>query len=1023
MTETVITSSVLIFVVILLRTVFKGRIKNRVRYALWLIVAARLLMPFSLVESSVSVMNFFGSIGTPEIFEEADVMSETYDMPSVGNADDVGVYNDIAVNAVPYEADGYGDEWEVRRNENVPQNTAPAPENAAVKSSPVKKLSALDIVRIIRRSVTILMLIWFAVVNIIFYKELRRNRKHIEKDAPLKIYVCENLSSPCIFGIAKPSVYVTEEAAREKRALDFVVAHELCHYYHGDIFWAVLRYVLLSVYWFNPLVWLAALLSKRDCECACDEAVVLKFGEDRRFEYGKAIVDMIPEKRSGLLGVASTSMSSGGRVLRERIRFISRIPKNITAAVVCTALVTVIAAGCTFTSASAPEIYDNTENTEVTTLPNDVVTAENTVSDLKGNDDFYVKVRDNSGTEKILFYMLPPTKGGEAFVYMDKVSDNPYAEIGYIPEVSEDAPAGTAAADDYFGEKLAGFIESSRFSAADISCASGSDVIVRHIKKSRSEDDFNKVSAALAAVEPVYADESKISGDVCAEVVFFRENGGFSSKLTVSFRPCGDRVAGQITLEDYSGIVSLITAEKQPPSAAELEKAYASSRIAVSEWFYAEDTELYRLCLEQAGGYSARADLLNASESRAYESFDNDLFSADIAAKLDVTGEIPAGYVEKAVGKIIVGVPAEGNSSLIGNLLLWQDNDMTFRLGGGSETDFSEERDGIMGTFGGNRCAYSNNGGKTRLVFEDGNSNIYIAVFEGKGAEANTDTAKKILGSIHMKKPEPPAPYVPTVPISSAPSPYGDENYELADTDYYYESEFRANAPAVIVTGFRLKDTSREYETNFDCYIEKLEPDGKWYRVIPLGELIQANSSYRHFYTEEETGRIPVCIDLSCYPLLSAGEYRLVKPFREVGSDSDEYAALFNFTMSGSMRPQNELLCSAECTEKTVSKNAESISCEVVSSKIIFVMSEIMDIEKETSGGWVSVRKTPIHTNTLHAGFPMAFPGTYDIDTSDFDISESGNYRVRFSYGNCNENSLSVRANGYDTAYAYFKVN
>ncbi|MDE7288547.1 MAG: M56 family metallopeptidase, partial [Oscillospiraceae bacterium] len=858
------------------------------------------------------------------------------DMPSAGNVDDVGVYNDIAVNAVPYEADGYGDEWEVRHNENVPQNKTSfpdiAPETAAVKSSPVKKLSVLDIVRIIRRSVTAVMLIWFAVVNIIFYRGLRRNRKPIEHSAPLKIYVCENLSSPCIFGIVKPSVYVTEEAAREKRALDFVVAHELCHYYHGDIFWTVLRYVLLSVYWFNPLVWLAALLSKRDCECACDEAVVLKFGEDRRFEYGKAIVDMIPEKRSGLPGIASTAMSSGGRVLRERIRFISRIPKNITAAVVCTALVTVIAAGCTFTSASAPEIYDNTENTEGTTLPNDVVTAENAVSDLKGSDDFYVKVKDNSGTEKILFYMLPPTKGGEAFVYMDKVSDNPYAEIGYIPDVSEDAPAGTA--DDYYGEKLAGFVERSRFSAADISCASGSDVIVRHIKKSRSEDDFNKIKDALAAVEPVYADESKISADVCAEVVFFRENGGFSSKLTVSFRPCGDRVAGQITLEDYSEIISLITAEKQPPSAAELEKAYASSCRFVSEWFYADDTELYRLCLEQAGGYGASADLLNASENRAYESFDTDLFSADIAAKLDITGEIPAGYVEKAVGKIIVGVPAEGSAGLIGNLLLWQDNNMTFRLGSGSETDLSAEQNGIMGTFGGNRCAYSNDGGKTRLAFEDDNSNIYIAVFEGKGAEANSDTAKKILGSIHMKKPEPPAPYVSTVPISSVPSPYGDENYELADTDSFYNYVFRANAPAVIVTGFRVKDTSREYETNFDCYIEKLEPDGKWYRVIPLGELVQENSGYRHFYTEEETARIPVCIDLSCYPLLPAGKYRVVKPFREAGADSDEYAALFDFIMNDAGNSHNELLCTAECKDKTVPKNAESISCEVSSNKI-----------------------------------------------------------------------------------------
>ncbi|MDE5576202.1 MAG: M56 family metallopeptidase, partial [Oscillospiraceae bacterium] len=959
MTETVISSSVLILVVILLRTVFKGKIKNSVRYALWLIAAVRLLMPFGLAESSVSVMNFFGRLEASEILEASDDAAEIYDMPPAGNVNDYGNVSDEnsgTPNNDFYAADSYADEWEVRRN-GYTQRGISAPETAAVKSSP-KKLSALDIARIVRRSVTALMLLWFVIVNIVFYKSLRRSRKRLEHNAPLKIYVCEKLGSPCIFGIVKPSVYVTEEAAREKRALDFAVAHELCHYYHGDILWTVLRYVLLSVYWFDPLVWVAALLSKRDCECACDEAVILKFGEDRRFEYGKAVVDMIPEKRSGLPGVASTSMSSGVRVLRARIRFISRVPKNIAAAVICTAVVTAIAAGCTFTSASAAQIYEDTENTEDTEPPSDVA-AENAVSDLKGSDDFYVKVRDHSGAEKILFYMVSPERGGEAFVYMDKVSDNPYGEIGYIPDVSENAPARTAAAMDYYGEKLAEFIDRSRFSAADISCASGSDVIVRHIKKSRSESDFNNVRDALAAIEPVPADESMISEDVCAEVVFFRENGGFSSKLTVSFHPCGDRIAGQVTVGDYSDIISLITAEKQPPDAAELEKAYSSSCLAVSEWFYADGTELYKMCLNQAAGYNAGA----ASENRTYESFDTDIFSVDIAAKLDITGEIPENYIEKAIGSIIVGIPAEGNSSVIGSLLLWQDNSMTFKLGMGSEADFSEAADGTIGTFGGNRCAYLNDGSKIKLVFEDGNGDIYTAVFDGNNAENYEDTAKKILGSIHMKKTET-APYVPPVRISDLPSQYGDENYGLADTDYFYDSVFRANAPAVIVTGFRLKDTSREYETNFDCYIEKLEPDGKWYRVIPLGELVQANSSYRHFYTEGETARIPVCIDLSCYPLLPAGEYRLVKPFREAGADSDEYAALFDFTMSGSMKPQNELLCTAECTEKTVSKNAESISCRVNSSKIIFVMSEIADIEKETSGGWISVRKTPIHTNT-----------------------------------------------------------
>ncbi|MDE6710395.1 MAG: hypothetical protein K2J76_07885, partial [Oscillospiraceae bacterium] len=406
----------------------------------------------------------------------------------------------------------------------------------------------------------------------------------------------------------------------------------------------------------------------------------------------------------------------------------------------------------------------------------------------------------------------------------------------------------------------------------------------------------------------------------------------------------------------------------------------------------------------QAVGYNAGA----VSESRtAYESFDTDIFSADIAAKLDITGEIPENYIEKAVGEVIVGVPAEGSSSLIGSLLLWQDGDMSFRLGSGSETDFSDDMNGINGTFGGKRCAYRNDGGRVELIFEDGNADIYTAVFEGNVTEKNKDTAKKILGSIHMKKAAV-IPYVPSVRISSVPSPYGDENYELAENDRFYNYVFRANAPAMVVTGFQIKDASRNYEPAFDCHIEKLEPDGKWYRVIPLGEPVRENSGYRNFYTKEETSWIPVSVDLSCYPLLPAGKYRIVKPFREVGSDSDEYAALFDFIMSDESGSYNKLLCTAECRDKTVPKNAESISCVVSSNKISFVMSDITDIEKETPSGWVSVRKTPVYNNAFNSSFPIASPGTYDIETSDFDISESGNYRVRFSYADYTDDSLYV---------------
>ncbi|MDE7295627.1 MAG: M56 family metallopeptidase, partial [Oscillospiraceae bacterium] len=912
MTETLISSSVLILTVILLRTAFKGRISSRARYALWLIAAVRLLMPFDLAESSVSVMNLFNGIEisvaseAPEISQAPPTTANIPDTTAVPadaesgnepvNVGNTGSENDNTANiqretltderAYTEEADNspaqimpYTEAQEMQEESEIP----------AVQKG--KKLSAAEILRLVWLIGTAVMLMWFIIVNVIFHAELKRDRSPLEYSSPLKIYVCKGLTSPCIFGFVKPSVYVTPEAAREKRVLDMVVAHELGHYYHGDIFWTVLRYFLLSVYWFDPFVWLAAVLSKRDCECACDEAVIRRFGAERRFEYGKAIVDMIPEKGKEMFGVASTSMSSGGRVLRERIKFISKNPKNLTAAVICTVLVTAFAAGCTFTSATSPEpeIYGEAFPDETTMPAEDIREPEYTVSDLKGKDDLYINVTDSDGREKTLFYMIPPTPGGEAFVYMDEISDDPYARIGYIPEESLDAPAKTASG--YYGQQMAEFIEASRFSAADISCVNGSDNIVRHIKSSRSKETFESVKNAIADLSSAEAVQSaaptdEMSDNICAQVEFYRENGGFSSKLTVTFRNAGGRVEGKIALEDYSGIISLITDQEQPPSEEALEKAYASSCRMESEWFEAGDSELYRLCIRETGGETRKELLPLSSENSSYESFGTGIFSENIAEKLIVTGEIPSGFVQKELGDVLVGVPYEGNASVIGSLLLWQDKDMTFRLGSGTEEDFADAPNVISGTFGKNRCAYYDDNGTARLVFEDGNANIYTAVFEG----ADSETAAKILGSIHMKKAEPTAPYVSAVPLSKTPSIYGDENYELTKTDWYYYDYFRANAPAMLVTGFRVTDKSREYETDFNCYIEKQEPDGKWYKVIPTGELIQANSGYRHFYTDEETGRIPVCLDLSCYPVSTRGNNLRYNPSRAQGENKTKKA-------------------------------------------------------------------------------------------------------------------------------------
>lgn len=685
MTETLISSSVLISVVILLRTVFKGRINNRARYALWLIVAARLLMPFDLAESSVSVMNLFGSLELPRTSEMPEIsriigtLTEPVNAPdtaellparavSGGNtgsvnensmniqresAADEKPYNEKAVcslpQALPY--DEISEAAEISEISAAPEVSAASevsatPEVLAISEIPEapampsgengRKLSAAEIFGLVRVIGTAVMLAWFIIVNITFHRRLKRDRTPLGHSCPLKTYICKGLASPCVFGFVRPSVYVTPEAAREKRVLDFVVAHELCHYYHGDIFWTALRYVLLSVYWFDPFVWAAAVLSKRDCECACDEAVICRFGGERRFEYGKAIVDMIPEKGSEMFGVASTSMSSGGRVLRERINFISKNPKNLTAAVICTVLVMFLAAGSTFTSAASPE-----PGTYEEAFPDEAaVSAEENVSYLKGRDDLYINVTDRSGSEKTLFYMLPPTSEEEAFVYMDNVSDEPYARIGYIPEISLDVPAKNASG--YYGQQMTEFIEASRFSAVDITCKSGSGNIVRRIKSSRSGEAFESVKDAVAelssAVQTTAVQNTSLtentSENICAQVEFYRENGGFSSKLAVTFRNKDGRIEGKIVLEDYSGIISLITAKEQPPSENALERAYASSCRMESEWFEAGDSELYRLCISETGGDS-RSSLLPVS----YDSPNADTIAESAAAKKKISGK------------------------------------------------------------------------------------------------------------------------------------------------------------------------------------------------------------------------------------------------------------------------------------------------------------------------------------------------------------------------------------------------
>ena len=157
-------------------------------------------------------------------------------------------------------------------------------------------------------------------------------------------------------------IYLTKEMASDERRLEHILMHEYCHYRHLDSVWVIVRCVLTAVYWFHPLVWAAAYLSKQDSELACDEAALRLLGETERIAYGKTLLALIAEEPYGKnrIGIAST-MSGGEKGIRERI---FRIAKKRTYLAVLTGLVIVVAAvlvAVTFSGKRENEVADNIE--------------------------------------------------------------------------------------------------------------------------------------------------------------------------------------------------------------------------------------------------------------------------------------------------------------------------------------------------------------------------------------------------------------------------------------------------------------------------------------------------------------------------------------------------------------------------------------------------------------------------------------------------------------------------------------
>ena len=305
MLKDALTLSALIAAVLLVRAAFKNRVPKRLLYALWLVVLLKLCLP-----------------GT------------AYALPLLPAEQTAAVQQT--------EAPAQSAPAAQQPTQAAAQPQTPAQQPASQPQEAAKPAAAMPLVTepvlVIWFCGSALLGLWLLFTWLVFTVRLRRSRRFLGRRGRVLIYAAGSISSPCLAGLI-PAVYLTEDVVQTDAA-ELILRHELTHLRHLDPLWSFCRAAAVTAYWWNPFVWLAVLVSGRDAELACDEAVAAKLSPAQRVAYARAILAQAPRKAAAL--------SLAGPPVKERIVFLTRKQRTSVLCVVLALLLTGTATGCSF---------------------------------------------------------------------------------------------------------------------------------------------------------------------------------------------------------------------------------------------------------------------------------------------------------------------------------------------------------------------------------------------------------------------------------------------------------------------------------------------------------------------------------------------------------------------------------------------------------------------------------------------------------------------------------------------------
>ena len=317
-----ISASWLVLAVLVFRAVFRKAPKWS-NVLLWGIVALRLLLPFS-IESPASLLPSGETIRTETaqaVSAPAEDVAPTGDpVPPTETTHTTIIYSgvraiDNAVNPV------------IRERSNAAQEADSSPRRSWTEWAGRVWLAG--------------MLVMLAYAGFSYVRLRRCVRVSLREEG--NVYLCDAISTPFILGVVRSRIYLPSAMDDVQKAN--VLAHERAHLSRRDHWWKPLGYVLLSIYWFNPVLWLAYILLCRDIELACDEKVIRDMDTEAVKVYSAVLLACsMPRKL-----MAACPLAFGEVGIKERVKRVLSYKKPAFWAVAVSLIACIAAAVCFLT--------------------------------------------------------------------------------------------------------------------------------------------------------------------------------------------------------------------------------------------------------------------------------------------------------------------------------------------------------------------------------------------------------------------------------------------------------------------------------------------------------------------------------------------------------------------------------------------------------------------------------------------------------------------------------------------------